>query len=124
MIEGAEELGVRIDPAALDWIREHEPGRWKMFASARLRIATMLRRLGWLLTAGGVVQAAFCVWSFSRLSGPDVPAHVAEGYALSAFLAGCVIGLGQALRMVGIFLQLLAQLKGEHERDREVRSSI
>ena len=124
MIEQAGGPAVRVDPSALDWIREHEPGRWRMFGSATLRTAAILQRLGWLLIAGGIVQAAFLAWTFGRLRGSDLPAHVAEGYAWSAFLAGCVIGLGQAARAAGSFLRFLAQLKGEHEGDRRVQSGI
>lgn len=100
---------VHLDPAALDWIREHEPGWLGVLGTATLRHARWFTWGARISFVAGVVTLAQTLWFVDRLAGLFAPIWL----VLFGVTFGFSIGISFQLGAVARLFQLLALLKGE-----------
>jgi len=101
-----------IDPARIEWIREHEPHRLRFMLGVTRRNARRILQLGFLAIGFGVWFMATTLWR---------PADSTPG---RWFLAGLLVGTGWMAITEGRLFGYLAYLRGESgDRPRSGRAA-
>jgi hypothetical protein len=100
---------IRIEPSAVEWIREHEPRQLHLFEMATLRNARFALWAGRIMLIAALGFLAQMLLIASRY--PETMSPV--WYVISGLGAGLGLAGGQHAAVGARFWQLLAVMKGE-----------